>query len=224
MAIDSVLAVGEWFEWVRNLEGLIRTVGYVGLFVIVFAETGLFIGFMLPGDSLLITAGLIAQRGELDIVTLIIVLLVAAIAGDATGYWIGHRAGARLFQREDSRFFKKRHLERAEEFYEKHGGKTIVLARFVPFVRTFAPSVAGAARMPYGKFAFYNITGAVLWIFSMTLLGYVVGEAVPNIDLLLLPIIGGVVLLSLLPPAYHLWRERRRSALERQRVEGRELR
>lgn len=220
MAIDSVLAVGEWLAWLRNLEGLIRTVGYVGLFAIVFAETGLFIGFLLPGDSLLITAGLIAQRGELDIVTLIAVLLVAAITGDATGYWIGYRAGARLFQREDSRFFKKKHLQRAEEFYEKHGGKTIVLARFVPFVRTFAPSVAGAARMPYTKFAFYNVTGAVLWIFSMTLLGYIVGEAVPNIDLLLLPIIGGVVLLSLLPPAYHLWRERRRSASERRLEEG----
>ncbi len=218
MAIDSVLAVGEWLARLRDLEGLIRTVGYIGLFAIIFAETGLFIGFLLPGDSLLITAGLIAQRGELDIVTLIIVLLVAAISGDATGYWIGYRAGARLFQREDSRFFKKKHLERAEEFYEKHGGKTIVLARFVPFVRTFAPSVAGAARMPYKTFAFYNVVGGVIWVLSMTLAGYVVGQAIPNVDLLLLPIIGGVVLISLLPPLYHVWRERRRSALERRRV------
>ncbi len=212
MGTDGLFDVGEWLAWLRNLEGLIRTVGYIGLFAIVFAETGLFFGFLLPGDSLLITAGLIAQRGELDIVTLIAVLLVAAIAGDATGYWIGYRAGARLFQREDSRFFKRRHLQRAEEFYEQHGGKTIVLARFIPFVRTFAPSVAGAARMPYTKFAFFNIIGAVLWIFSMTLLGYVVGEAVPNIDLLLLPLLGGIILISLLPPAYHLWRERRKAA------------
>jgi membrane-associated protein len=204
--------IGDLLHWLRDIEGLIRTVGYVGLFAIVFAETGLFIGFMLPGDSLLITAGLIAQRGELNIVWLIVLLFVAAVTGDATGYWIGYRAGPRLFQREDSRFFKRRHLVKAEDFYEKHGGKTIVLARFMPFVRTFAPAVAGAARMPYGRFAFYNLFGGALWILSMTLLGYIVGEAVPNIDLLLLPLLVGIVLLSVAPPAYHLWRERRRAA------------
>jgi membrane-associated protein len=195
-----------------DLEALIVTVGLVGLFAIVYAETGLFFGFFLPGDSLLVTAGLVAQRGELDLVTLNVVLIVAAVTGDATGYAIGRRAGPRLFQREDSRFFKRKHLESAEAFYEKHGGKTIVLARFMPFVRTFAPSVAGAARMSYPAFAFYNVAGGILWVVSMTMLGYLLGEATPNVDLLLLPILGGIVLVSTAPPLLHYWRDRRRSA------------
>lgn len=215
MPTDTLASLTEWLAWLRNLEGLIRTVGYIGLFAIVFAETGLFFGFFLPGDSLLVTAGLIAQQGELDIVTLIVILLIAAITGDATGYWIGRNAGDRLFRRQDSRFFKRAHLERAEQFYQRHGGKTIVLARFMPFVRTFAPAVAGAARMPYGSFAFYNVFGGVLWICSMTLLGYVLGASVPNLDVYLLPIIGVIVLLSVAPPAWHLWQERRRAAVER---------
>ena len=195
-----------------DLEALIAAVGLLGLFAIVFAETGLFIGFFLPGDSLLITAGLVAQRGQLDLPTLIVVLIIAAVTGDATGYAIGRRAGSQLFRREDSRFFKRRHLERAEAFYERHGGKTIVLARFMPFVRTFAPSVAGVARMPYPRFAFYNVVGGVAWVVSMTLLGYLLGEAAPDIDLLLLPILGMIVLISVAPPALHLWRERRAAA------------
>ncbi len=215
MSTDVLASVGELLGWLRNIEGLIRAVGYIGLFAIVFAETGLFFGFFLPGDSLLITAGLLAQRGELNIALLVVLLLLAAVGGDATGYWIGRRAGARLFQREDSRFFKRRHLQRAERFYERHGGKTIVVARFMPFVRTFAPAVAGAARMPYPTFAFYNVIGGAAWILSMTFLGYIVGEAVPNLDLYLLPILAVVVLLSVAPPAWHLWRERRRAALER---------
>jgi membrane-associated protein len=195
-----------------DLEALIQAVGLLGLFAIIFAETGLFFGFFLPGDSLLVTAGLVAQRGELDLGTMIAVLIIAAITGDATGYYIGRRAGERLYQREDSRFFKRNHLQRAEEFYQRHGGKTIVLARFMPFVRTFAPSVAGAARMPYARFALYNVTGGIAWIVSMTLLGYLLGEAAPDVDLILLPILGGIVLLSVLPPALHLWRERREAA------------
>jgi membrane-associated protein len=195
-----------------DLEALIRTVGLLGLFAIVFAETGLFFGFFLPGDSLLVTAGLLAQRGQFDLPTLIVVLIIAAVTGDAVGYTIGRRAGSRLFQREDSRFFKRRHLERAEAFYERHGGKTIVLARFMPFVRTFAPSVAGAAGMPYPRFALYNVVGGVAWVISMTLLGYLLGEAAPNVDVLLLPILAVIVLISVAPPALHLWRERRASA------------
>lgn len=195
-----------------DLEALIVTVGLVGLFAIVYAETGLFFGFFLPGDSLLVTAGLVAQRGELDLVTLMVVLTIAAVTGDATGYAIGRRAGPRLFQREDSRFFKRGHLLAAEAFYAKHGGKTIVLARFMPFVRTFAPSVAGAARMSYPAFTLYNVTGGILWVVSMTMLGYLLGEATPNVDLLLLPILGAIVLLSVAPPALHYWRDRRRAA------------
>ncbi|MSP22995.1 MAG: DedA family protein [Dehalococcoidia bacterium] len=195
-----------------DLEALIKAVGLIGLFAIVFAETGLFFGFFLPGDSLLVTAGLVAQRGDLDLATLIVVLVLAAVTGDATGYAIGRRAGPRLFQREDSRFFKRSNLLRAEAFYKNHGGKTIVLARFMPFVRTFAPSVAGAARMSYQTFALYNIAGGAAWVVSMTLLGYLLGEATPNVDMLLLPILGLIVLLSVAPPALHLWRERRAAA------------
>ncbi len=212
MPTDTLASIGEVFAWLRNLEGLIRTVGYIGLFAIVFAETGLFFGFFLPGDSLLVTAGLVAQQGELNIVTLLVVLAVAAITGDAAGYWIGRRTGQRLFRREDSRFFKRGHLLAAEAFYRKHGGKTIILARFMPFVRTFAPAVAGAAGMPYAAFTFYNVVGGLLWVGSMTLLGYYLGAAVPNLDVYLLPLIGVIVLISVLPPAIHLWRERRANA------------
>lgn len=194
-----------------DLMPYVLAVSYIGLFLIVYAETGLLIGFFLPGDSLLITAGLAAQRfPEQFLITILIpLLIVAAIAGDATGYAIGRQAGRRLFQREESRFFKRRHLLRAQEFYERHGGKTIVLARFLAFVRTFAPTVAGAVGMPYGQFAIYNVVGAIAWVVSMTLLGYVVGEAVPNPDVVFLVVIGVVVLVSLAPAAWHFWRERR---------------
>ena len=202
-----------------DLEALIQAVGLLGLFAIVFAETGLFFGFFLPGDSLLITTGLMVQRGLLgvpavllDLPMVIVVLIIAAVVGDATGYAIGRRAGARLFQREDSRFFKRGHLEKAQAFYARHGGKTIVLARFMPFARTFAPSIAGAAGMPYPRFALYNVVGGIAWVVSMTLLGYLLGEAAPDIDLLLLPILGVIVLISVAPPALHFWRERRAAA------------
>ncbi len=201
----------DFLDWLRDIEGLIETVGYTGLFIIVFAETGLLVGFFLPGDTLLLTAGLLAERGELAIFVLIPLLIVAAITGDATGYAIGRQAGPRLYSREDSRFFKRRHLERAREFYQKHGGKTIVLARFLAIIRTFAPTVAGAAEMPYRRFAFYNVLGGVLWVLSMTLLGYVVGKAVPNLDLVFLGILALVVIASVAPAAWHLWRERRRT-------------
>jgi membrane-associated protein len=200
-----------------DLEHLIETVGYIGLFLIVFAETGLLVGFFLPGDTLLITAGLVASQGKLDIWILIPLLFVAAIAGDATGYQIGSRMGPRLFARDESRIFKRHHLERAERFYEKHGGKTIVLARFLAFVRTFAPTVAGAARMPYTKFAVYNVAGGAAWVFSMCLLGYFVGSAVPNVELVFLGVVGLLFVASVAPAAFHLIRERRRRV---QPVEG----
>ncbi len=194
-----------------DVEGLIEAVGYTGLFLIVFAETGLLIGFFLPGDTLLITAGLIAQRGKLEIWWLIPLLIVAAVIGDFVGYQIGKQTGPRLFKREDSRLFKRRHLERAEEFYQKHGGKTIVIARFLALIRTFAPTVAGAARMPYHSFVLFNVVGAVGWVMSMLWIGYFFGTRVGDkLELFFLLLAAFTVAVSTAPGAWHLWRQRRR--------------
>lgn len=193
-----------------DIEELVGAVGYTGLFIIVFAETGLLIGFFLPGDSLLITTGLLAQRGELEVWLLLPLLIIAAVLGDATGFQIGKHAGLRLFQRPDSRFFKRHHLERAELFYGRHGGKTIVIARFFALIRTFAPTVAGAANMPYRKFAAYNVAGGVLWVVSMVWLGYFFGTKVERIEVFLTGLVVATVALSVIPAAWHLWRSRRR--------------
>ena len=198
-----------------DLEELAITAGYIGLFIIVFAETGLLIGFFLPGDSLLVTTGLLAERGHFNLWILIPLLVIAAIAGDATGYQIGRAAGPRIFHREDSRWFHRRHLERAQGFYDRHGGKTIVIARFLAVIRTFAPTVAGAAGMPYHRFALFNVTGGALWVASMLLLGYAFGSALPNPDLFFIPAVGVVVLVSVAPGAWHLYREHRRASAER---------
>ena len=197
-----------------DLEALIKTVGYVGLFVIVFAETGLLIGFFLPGDTLLITAGLLAGRNELELWVLIPLLIVAAVLGDASGYQIGKHAGPRLFNREDSRWFHRRHLERAQDFYDRHGGKTIIIARFLALIRTFAPTVAGAARMPYRKFVVFNVAGGVGWVISMTVLGYWFGKKVENLELFFTAMVVIMVVVSIAPAAFHLLRElaRRRAA------------
>ena len=196
-----------------DLEALIKAAGYIGLFAIIFAETGLLIGFFLPGDTLLITAGLLIQRGDVDLSLWILIplLIAAAIAGDAVGYHIGKHTGKRIFKREDSRLFHRKHLERAEAFYERHGGKTIILARFLAFIRTFAPTVAGAANMPYAKFAAYNVIGAVLWVPSMTLLGYFFGKAIPPeyVEIFFIGLVGLMVVASTAPALIHFWRQRR---------------
>ncbi|MGE0226985.1 MAG: VTT domain-containing protein [Dehalococcoidia bacterium] len=195
-----------------DLIEIVKWAGYVGLFAIVFAETGLLFGFFLPGDSLLITAGVLATdkfpEHQLSLAVLIPLLIVAAIAGDATGYVIGRQMGPRLFVRDDARFFRRKHLIRAGEFYERHGGKTIVLARFLAIIRTFAPTVAGAAGMKWSTFTFYNVMGGVGWVVSMVLLGYFVGEAIPNLDAFFFGILAVVIGVSLAPAAIHLWRER----------------
>jgi membrane-associated protein len=193
-----------------DVDGLIEWGGVLGVTTIVFIETGLFFGFFLPGDSLLITAGIIAAAGTLDIRWLIVFPSIAAIAGDQLGYIIGRRAGAALRQRY-SRFNK--HLDRAHAFYEKYGAKTIVIARFVPIVRTFVPAVAGAARMNYRRFVTYNIVGGLLWVWGMTLAGYSVGRAIPNIKDYLHVVIVIVVALSLLPAVLE-WRKHRKSGQE----------
>lgn len=193
-------------EFVRAGE----VVAYVVLFIIIFSETGLLIGFFLPGDSLLVVAGLLASSGDLEILYLIGLLIPAAIIGDAVGYNIGLRGGRRLMNRPNSRFFKKEHLVKTQEFYQKHGGKTIVLARYIPIIRTFAPVVAGMAQMPYRTFGLYNIGGGILWILSTTLLGFYLGQLVPNIDRYLHFVIGIVIFLSILPPIIEFVKHRRR--------------
>lgn len=190
-----------------DLESFIRTVGYVGMFGIIFAETGLLVGFFLPGDSLLFTAGFLASQGYLDISLLLLVCFIAAVVGDATGYAIGRNYGRRLFEREDSKLFRKEYLLRAEQFFVKHGGKAVILARFIPIVRTFVPVVSGMGAMEYRRFAIFNVVGALLWAVGVTLAGYFLGTTIPNIDRYLLPIIFLILLASVLPPAIHVWRE-----------------
>jgi membrane-associated protein len=206
--------VQAFFRTVYNVPELIRLGGMAGLIFIVFAETGMMVGFFLPGDSLLVTAGIFAARGDLDIAFLNVALIIAAIVGDATGYWIGWRAGHALYSRPDSFFFRRSHLLRTKAFYEKHGGKTIVLARFMPIVRTFAPVVAGTAEMTYKRFATYNVFGGIGWVLSMTLTGYFVGRIVgpETLEKKIHLVVAAVIFLSLLPGLIAWLRERRRAA------------
>lgn len=200
------------FRTLYNVPELIRIGGLAGLILIVFAETGLMVGFFLPGDSLLVTAGLFAARGDFDIVWLNLALIAAAVLGDATGYWIGHRAGRALYSRPNSFFFRREHLIRTHAFYEKHGGKTIVIARFVPIIRTFAPVVAGTAAMTYRRFAIYNVMGGIGWVTSMTLTGYFLARVIPDVDKHLHLVVACVIFLSLLPGIVAWLRERARPA------------
>jgi membrane-associated protein len=202
-----------------DLVEVIRSIGYLGLFAIVFAESGLFFGFFLPGDSLLLTAGLLASPHAtaamglpevLNLWVLLPLLFVAAFLGDQVGYWFGAKTGPRIFTREQSLLFRRKNLLAAKAFYEKHGGKTIVLARFMPFIRTFAPIVAGAAEMQYRRFVAFNMVGAFLWAICVTLIGYFFGElfgSVEGVERYFTLIILAVIGLSVLPTAIHIWRE-----------------
>jgi membrane-associated protein len=198
----------QFFSTIYNVPELIRLVGFYGLIIIVFAETGLLVGFFLPGDSLLVTAGLFAANGDFNIVTLNLVLIAAAIAGDATGYWIGKRTGKALYSRPNSLLFRQEHLRITREYYEKHGGKTIIFARFIPIVRTFAPVVAGVAEMGYAKFAAYNVIGGIAWVSSCTLGGYLLGSLSPDIESRIHLVVGVVILISLIPPVVAWLRSR----------------
>jgi membrane-associated protein len=200
--------VEQFFSTVYNVPELIRLVGFYGLIAIVFAETGLLVGFFLPGDSLLITAGLFAARGDFDIVSLNLALCAAAIAGDATGYWIGRRTGIALYSRPDSFFFRREHLRMTHDYYERHGGKTIVIARFAPILRTFAPVVAGVAEMKYRTFATYNVAGGIAWVVSMTVGGYALGNMIPDIENRIHIVVAVVIALSLIPPVMAWLRSR----------------
>ncbi|HYC89447.1 MAG TPA: VTT domain-containing protein [Thermoanaerobaculia bacterium] len=189
----------DWFHFLTDVRGLVQWGGYIALAIIVFTETGLMIGFFLPGDSLLVTAGLFAAKGDLNIVWLNVLLIFCAITGDATGYYIGKKLGPALFRKEDSLLFKKKHLIATQEFYERHGGKTIIIARFVPIIRTFAPVVAGMAGMGYRRFALFNVVGGVAWVFSMTMLGYLLVTMFPATEQHIEKVIIIVIFLSILP-------------------------
>lgn len=190
---------------------LITSFGYVGIFIIVFAESGLFFGFFLPGDSLLLTAGLFAYKGDLNIWILFPLIFIAAVLGDNVGFWFGHKAGPPLFKKEESLLFKPRNLLAAQAFFEKNGGKTLVLARFMPFIRTFVPIVAGAALMEYRRFFLFNVIGGLLWGCGVTLAGYLLGSLFPAdvLDRYFLLIVVIVIVVSASPTLYHLWSERR---------------
>lgn len=189
----------DWFNQLRDVQSLVQTAGYVGLTALIFAETGLFIGFFLPGDSVMVSAGLFAQRGYLSIGLLGSLLTAASIIGDSTGYWIGRAAGPRMFRREDSLLFKRRHLLAAHAFYERHGGKAVIIARFMPVIRAFAPVVAGIGEMPYSRYVMYSIAGSVLWVWSMLLLGYSLGRYVPGVASHIDIVVVLIVLVSVAP-------------------------
>ena len=186
-----------------HLETILPTIGYIGIFAVIFAESGLFIGFFLPGDSLLFTAGFLASQGIFDIKLLSMLCFIAAVTGDSVGYAFGRHIGPRLFTREDSWLFHRKHLARAQHFYEKYGKKTIVIARFMPIVRTFAPIVAGIGNMHYRTFVTYNIIGGFLWGVGVTVTGFFLGKVIPDVDKYLLPIVGLIVIASILPVLHH---------------------
>ncbi len=199
-----------------DLISLIKTAGYLGVFAIVFAESGLFIGFFLPGDSLLFTAGFLASQGFLNVWLLVVLVFVGAVLGDNVGYAFGNKVGPMIFSKEDSIFFHKDHLEKARIFYEKYGRKALILARFMPGIRTFAPILAGVGEMDYSTFLAFNAIGGFLWGVGLPLLGYYLGSTIPGIDQYLLPIILLIIFLSVLPSLIHIWREKE----ERQRIWG----
>jgi membrane-associated protein len=198
-------------DLLHNLPQLIAAVGHLGVFAIIFAESGLLVGFFLPGDSLLFTAGLLASQGYLNLPLLLVGSFAAAVFGDSVGYAFGARVGPRLFSRQDSLLFHRAHLERARRFFDRYGPRAIVLARFLPVVRTFTPILAGVGQMRYRTFLTYNLVGGAVWAVGVPLLGYWLGNAVPDADRYLLPVVAAIVLSSVIPPAVELWRVRRRA-------------
>jgi len=192
---------------------ILRSFGTIGLFAIIFAESGLLFGFFLPGDSLLFTAGLFAARGDLNIAVILVGCFVAAVLGDQVGYAFGKKVGPSIFRRENSRLFKQEYVQRADEFFETHGAKTILLARFVPVVRTFVPILAGVGKMRYRTFLIYNVIGGFIWAVGVTSLGYLLGDQIgaDNIDKYLLPIIAVVIFISVLPAVFEVLKHRRKA-------------
>jgi len=229
--MDSLIELFHYLRDLLNPKIIIETLlvkggifVYLGLIFIVFAETGLAVGFFLPGDSLLVVAGLFAATGKLNLAVLLSTLFVAAVVGDGVGYYTGARLGPRIFKREKSLLFRPSHLLKAQAFYEKYGGKTIIIARFIPIVRTFAPIVAGAAKMPYRNFVVFNVAGGFLWVFSMILAGYFLGNLLKSkfeidLDEHIEWVVIIVVALSLLPPFIEYLKARREKAARASKAE-----
>ncbi len=207
-----------------DLPQLLKTVGYFGIAAIIFAESGLLVGFFLPGDSLLFTAGVLssaaagkllnsadgAPGGVFNLMVLIPLCFAAAVAGDSVGYWFGTRTGPRIFNKENSLFFNRKHIKRAQAFFDRQGGKTIIMARFLPVVRTFAPIVAGVGQMKYRTFLLFNLVGGFLWVVSVTLAGYFLGELIPpdQVDKFVIPVVGLIIVVSIAPTAWHILKEK----------------
>lgn len=191
-----------------DIVALVKTAGYLGVFAIIFAESGLLVGFFFPGDSLLFTAGILSAAGLFNIWLLVPLVFIAAVLGDNAGYFIGKKAGEKLFQKEDSFFFRKSHVEKTKKFYEQYGTKAIILARFVPVARTFAPTLAGVGEMRYRTFFLYNLIGGALWGCGLPLAGYFLGSIIPDVDQYLLPIILGIIFASILPMIKLWWNAR----------------
>lgn len=190
-----------------DVTALIKSLGYIGVFAVVFAESGLLVGMFLPGDSLLFTAGFLASQGVLNFPVLLIITFIAAVAGDSVGYFTGKRYGHKVFVKDNSLIFSADHIKKSEAFYEKHGGKALILARFTPIVRTLAPILAGVGKMHYRTFLLFNLVGAFLWAIGITSLGYFLGNAIPNVDRYILPVLVIVVFASLLPSIFHVLRD-----------------
>lgn len=195
-------------HWLEPLV-IIQTLGLMGVWGIIFAESGLFFGFFLPGDSLLFTAGFLASQHLLNIWFLALGCVVAAIAGDSVGYWFGRKVGPKIFSREDSFWFNKKHLDRTKSFYDRYGKKTIILARFVPIVRTFAPILAGVGEMGYGTFLAYNVIGGTAWTLGFTFGGFWLGRLIPNAEKYLSLIVGTIIIVSLIPAVIEVLRRRK---------------
>ena len=191
-----------------NVTDIIQAFGVLGVSVIIFAESGLFFGFFLPGDSIIFTAGVLASQGYLNIAWLVIGTWIAAVVGDSVGYWFGARIGIKIFNKEKSFLFNKKYPERASEFYARHGSRAIILARFVPIVRTFVPIMAGVGKMHYQKFLTYNIVGGTIWTVGLSLGGYFLGRSIPNIDNYIIPIVIAIIIISLIPAVYEFTKNR----------------
>ena len=209
--LESILHFLHSLYTTDGLRELIRSGGAPLVCIIVFIETGFFVGFFLPGDSLLITAGIFSYAGVIPLKWLLLPVMLCAIAGDQVGYWIGRSAGAAIYRRKDSFFFRRSHLQRAHDFYEKYGGRAVILARFVPIIRTFCPPVAGAAKMPYARYLLYDTVGGAFWVASTILGGYSLGHFIPNIGQYIHYVIAVVIILSVLPPIIGLLRSKRAS-------------